>query len=47
MYTERRSRALKTLEEAIQLRDLYVREYKEDKDKWIEDTITNNFQRTV
>lgn len=47
MYTERRSRALKTLEEAIQLRDLYVREYEEDEDKWIEDTITNNFKRTV
>src|SRR5699024_12340982 len=47
MYTERRSRALKTLEEALHLRDLYVREYEEDKEKWIEDTVTNNFQRTV
>ena len=42
----RKSKAL-SLESAIILRDLWLEEYKKNKDKWIEDTVNNTYKKSV
>ena len=42
----RKSKAL-SLENAIILRDLWLEDYKKDKDKWIEDTIHNKYIKVI
>ena len=41
-YT-RSSYSKESIDDAIELRDLWLKEYEEDKEKWIEDTINNNY----
>lgn len=39
----RNSKSIKDINQAIKLRDQWLKEYEEDKEKWIEDTINNNY----
>lgn len=43
----RRVSCLKTLNIAIEIRDLWIREYKENKEKWLEDTKSKEYQKTT
>ena len=49
VYKEKKYRNVtkKTLEDAIKIRDLWIREYKENPEKWIEDTVNNNYKKSV
>lgn len=42
---ERTSYTTENIEEAINLRDLYISEYAKNPQKWINDTINNNYQK--
>ena len=44
-YNRRISLTIKAIEDTIELRDLWLREYEEDKEKWIEDTINKTYKR--
>lgn len=44
-YNRRISLTIKVIEDAIRLRDLWLKEYEEDKEKWIEDTINKKYRR--
>lgn len=37
----------KTLEDAIKIRDSWIKEYKENPEKWIKDTVNNNYKKSV
>ena len=43
----RHSKCFKNIEDAIKLRDEWIKEYKEDKEEWKENTINNNYKRGV
>lgn len=42
---ERISLSREDVNDAVAIRDLYIEEYKTDPQKWIEDTINNNYQK--
>lgn len=44
---DRISYSFKDIEDAIALRDLWLKEYEEDKEKWIEDTINKIYKRRM
>ena len=44
-YNRRISLTIKAIEDAVELRDLWLKEYEEDKEKWIEDTINKTYKR--
>ena len=46
-YKHQRTCYTSDLEDAVKIRDLWLKEYKEDKDKWIEDTINNTYKKSV
>lgn len=43
----RHSKSFDKIEDDIKLRDEWINEYKEDKDKWEQNTITKNYKRSV
>lgn len=49
VYREKKCRSSfqENLDDAIKIRDLWIREYKNNPDKWIEKTIKNNYRKSV
>lgn len=44
---DRISYSFKNIEDAIEIRDQWLKEYEEDKEKWIEDTINKTYKRRM
>lgn len=46
-YKHKRVCYTKNLEDAIKIRDSWIKEYKENPEKWIKDTVNNNYKKSV